>query len=124
MFFNAILLLSALTFAAAVPQDIPEPFTVTRVFKSITDVAPFIVQATTTFTFTSVPTRAASNLPLHHYNTARALRRASHSPPARASKCNAPLPARHPIPSSSLPPHPFLPHPSSHLNAPFFLVLV
>ncbi|KAJ6511704.1 hypothetical protein DFH09DRAFT_1197843, partial [Mycena vulgaris] len=55
MFFNALIFLSALTFAHEQPQDIPPPFTVTRVFHSITDVAPFIVDATTVLTFTRVP---------------------------------------------------------------------
>ncbi|KAF8209150.1 hypothetical protein K438DRAFT_2012434 [Mycena galopus ATCC 62051] len=55
MFFNALLCLSALAVASAVPQDIPPPFTVTRVFKTITDVAPFIVDTTTVFTFTPSP---------------------------------------------------------------------
>ncbi|KAJ7743925.1 hypothetical protein DFH07DRAFT_1063494 [Mycena maculata] len=55
MFFNALVCLSLVSFAAAIPQDIPEPFTVTRVFQTITDVAPFIVSATTVFTFTPSP---------------------------------------------------------------------
>ncbi|KAJ6492627.1 hypothetical protein DFH09DRAFT_1313922 [Mycena vulgaris] len=55
MFFSALIFLSVLTFAAAVPQEIPHPLTVTRVFHSITDVAPFIVDATTVFTFTPSP---------------------------------------------------------------------
>ncbi|KAF7319802.1 hypothetical protein MKEN_00762800 [Mycena kentingensis (nom. inval.)] len=72
MLFKAALVLSALTFASAVvgpryfqltisrltllqPQDIPPPITVTRTFKTITNVAPFIVDATTVFTFTPSP---------------------------------------------------------------------
>ncbi|KAJ6596335.1 hypothetical protein DFH09DRAFT_1305229 [Mycena vulgaris] len=54
MLFNALLCLSALSFAAA-PQDIPPAITVIRVFHSLTDVAPFIVDATTVFTFTPSP---------------------------------------------------------------------
>ncbi|KAJ7051215.1 hypothetical protein C8F01DRAFT_1176250 [Mycena amicta] len=52
MFFKAALFISALSLVAAIPQDIPEPITATRVFKTITNVAPFIVDATTVFTFT------------------------------------------------------------------------
>ncbi|KAJ7910855.1 hypothetical protein B0H13DRAFT_2328908 [Mycena leptocephala] len=52
---NALLCLSLLSFVAAVPQDIPPAMTVTRVFKTITDVAPFIVDRTTVFTFTPSP---------------------------------------------------------------------
>ncbi|KAJ7628010.1 hypothetical protein DFH06DRAFT_1226920 [Mycena polygramma] len=53
---NALLCLSVLSFVAAVPQQAPPPpFTVTRVFKTITDVAPFITERTTTFTFTPSP---------------------------------------------------------------------
>ncbi|KAJ7439780.1 hypothetical protein FB451DRAFT_1415563 [Mycena latifolia] len=55
MFFNALLVLSAFSFAAAIPQDIPDAITVTRVFHTLTDVAPFIVDATTVFTFTPSP---------------------------------------------------------------------
>ncbi|KAJ7478292.1 hypothetical protein FB451DRAFT_1396072 [Mycena latifolia] len=54
MLFNALLLLSAIASAAAVNGP-PEPFTVTRVFHTITDVAPFIVDATTTTVFTPSP---------------------------------------------------------------------
>ncbi|KAJ6621045.1 hypothetical protein B0H10DRAFT_2215568 [Mycena sp. CBHHK59/15] len=52
MFFNALLCLATLALAGAVPQQVPDVFTVTRVFKSLTDVSPFIVTATTTMTFT------------------------------------------------------------------------
>ncbi|KAJ7429257.1 hypothetical protein FB451DRAFT_1418848 [Mycena latifolia] len=55
MFFNTLLVLSALSFVAAVPQAVPTPFTVTRVFHTLTDVAPFIVDATTVFAFTPSP---------------------------------------------------------------------
>ncbi|KAJ7175083.1 hypothetical protein C8R43DRAFT_975853 [Mycena crocata] len=55
MLFNTLLVLSALSFAAAVPQEKAKVFTVTRVVHSLTDVAPFIVDATTTLTFTPSP---------------------------------------------------------------------
>ncbi|KAJ7503746.1 hypothetical protein B0H11DRAFT_2273855 [Mycena galericulata] len=55
MHINALLCLSFLSFVVAIPQDIPPPFTVTRVFHTLTDVAPYIVQATTVFTFTPSP---------------------------------------------------------------------
>ncbi|KAJ7914123.1 hypothetical protein B0H13DRAFT_2325710 [Mycena leptocephala] len=53
---NALLCLSLLSFVAAVvpPRHTPA-MTVTRVFKTITDVAPFIVDRTTVFTFTPSP---------------------------------------------------------------------
>ncbi|KAJ6562199.1 hypothetical protein B0H19DRAFT_1259781 [Mycena capillaripes] len=57
---NALLCLSVLSFVAAVPQDIPPPFTVTRVFKTITDVQPFIVDRTTVFTFTPSPSTSVA----------------------------------------------------------------
>ncbi|KAJ7136262.1 hypothetical protein C8R46DRAFT_1234794 [Mycena filopes] len=60
MFFNALFLLSTLSVVAAVPQNVPDAFTVTRVFHSLTDVAPFIVDATTVFTFTPSPTTSIS----------------------------------------------------------------
>ncbi|KAJ7612676.1 hypothetical protein FB45DRAFT_1065391 [Roridomyces roridus] len=56
MLFNTVLSFLFLSLVAAVPQNIPEPFTVTRTFKTITDVAPFIVTQTTVFTFTPSPT--------------------------------------------------------------------
>ncbi|KAF8177779.1 hypothetical protein K438DRAFT_1978397 [Mycena galopus ATCC 62051] len=56
MFSKVLVFFSVLAVAAAVPQDVPQPFTVTRVFKTITDVAPFIVTDTTVFTFTPSPT--------------------------------------------------------------------
>ncbi|KAJ7616060.1 hypothetical protein FB45DRAFT_1035216 [Roridomyces roridus] len=56
MLFNAALSLLFVSLVAAVPQDVPSPFTVTRTFKTITDVAPFIVTQTTVFTFTPSPT--------------------------------------------------------------------
>ncbi|KAJ7616096.1 hypothetical protein FB45DRAFT_1064237 [Roridomyces roridus] len=56
MLSNAVLSLLFASLVAAVPQDIPPPFTVTRTFKTITDVAPFIVTQTTVFTFTPSPT--------------------------------------------------------------------
>ncbi|KAJ6557731.1 hypothetical protein B0H19DRAFT_1070350 [Mycena capillaripes] len=52
MFFNTLFMLSALSFVAAIPQDIPEAFTVIRQVKVLTDVAPFIVTSTTVLTFT------------------------------------------------------------------------
>ncbi|KAJ7662305.1 hypothetical protein B0H17DRAFT_1211996 [Mycena rosella] len=55
MFFNAILLLSLSPLSLPSPKKCPPPMTVTRVFHSITDVPPFIVDATTVFTFTPSP---------------------------------------------------------------------
>ncbi|KAJ7080199.1 hypothetical protein B0H15DRAFT_953688 [Mycena belliarum] len=57
MLFNALLLLSALVFAAAAP---PAPVTATRVFHSVTDVAPYIVEATTFITFTPSPSTSVA----------------------------------------------------------------
>ncbi|KAJ7164415.1 hypothetical protein C8R46DRAFT_1099465 [Mycena filopes] len=58
MFVNsiALLCLSALSCVVAVPADVPKAITVTRVFHTLTDVAPFIVDATTVFSFTPSPT--------------------------------------------------------------------
>ncbi|KAJ7935955.1 hypothetical protein B0H13DRAFT_2304441 [Mycena leptocephala] len=56
MLFNILLALSALFFVTAIPQDIPDAFTVTREVKVLTDVAPFIVTSTTIFAFTPSPT--------------------------------------------------------------------
>ncbi|KAF7342353.1 hypothetical protein MVEN_01823900 [Mycena venus] len=55
MLFNALLCLSALAVVNVAAVTFPPPFTVTRVFKTITDVAPFIVDRTTVFTFTPSP---------------------------------------------------------------------
>ncbi|KAJ6458939.1 hypothetical protein C8R47DRAFT_1162551 [Mycena vitilis] len=52
MFFNAVLVLCALSLVAAIPQ--PEVFTVTRKIKVLTDISPFIVTSTTVFQFTQV----------------------------------------------------------------------
>ncbi|KAJ7430920.1 hypothetical protein FB451DRAFT_1422112 [Mycena latifolia] len=53
MFFNVLLVLSSLLLCRC--HHIPDAITVTRVFHSLTDVAPFIVDATTVFTFTPSP---------------------------------------------------------------------
>ncbi|KAJ7106688.1 hypothetical protein C8R44DRAFT_858243 [Mycena epipterygia] len=91
MFFNALLCLSTLlTFAAAIPQqpqDIPEPFTVTRVVHAITDVAPFIVEQTTVFTFTYVPFRSR-HTPTNDARSAQAHRPVSPSPQEQASSAS------------------------------------
>ncbi|KAJ7111330.1 hypothetical protein C8R44DRAFT_883144 [Mycena epipterygia] len=55
MFFKVFCVLSILSLAAAAPPKGPPVFTVTRVYKTITDVAPYIVDATTTMTFTQSP---------------------------------------------------------------------
>ncbi|KAJ7242474.1 hypothetical protein C8J57DRAFT_1504042 [Mycena rebaudengoi] len=55
MFFKALLCLSAIVLAVAVPQEAPPVFTAIRVEKFITDIAPFIVDRTTTITFTPSP---------------------------------------------------------------------
>ncbi|KAJ7636198.1 hypothetical protein FB45DRAFT_864273 [Roridomyces roridus] len=57
MLFKSILSVAALLFVGAAAQkQAPRPpvFTATRVFKTVTDVAPFIVDATTTITWTYV----------------------------------------------------------------------
>ncbi|KAJ7291811.1 hypothetical protein C8J57DRAFT_1212240 [Mycena rebaudengoi] len=61
MFFNALLCLSAIILAAAVPQEAPPVFTVLRVEKFITNIAPFIVDRTTTITFTGSPSTKEAN---------------------------------------------------------------
>ncbi|KAJ7438623.1 hypothetical protein B0H11DRAFT_2254440 [Mycena galericulata] len=55
MFFNAFFILATLSFVAAIPQETPDALVVTRVYKTLTDVSPFIVSATTVFTFTPSP---------------------------------------------------------------------
>ncbi|KAJ7116102.1 hypothetical protein C8R43DRAFT_1242322 [Mycena crocata] len=60
MLFKTLVIFSILSFVVAVPQDKPDKFTVTRVFHTLTDVAPFIVDATTVFTFTPSPTTSLS----------------------------------------------------------------
>ncbi|KAJ7660396.1 hypothetical protein DFH06DRAFT_1130282 [Mycena polygramma] len=73
MFFNALFVLSALSFVAAIPQ--PDVFTVTRKIKVLTDVSPFIVTSTTVFQFTQVfcileqisPNRGTKAEPDDHY---------------------------------------------------------
>ncbi|KAJ7434821.1 hypothetical protein B0H11DRAFT_2257908 [Mycena galericulata] len=56
MLFNAFFtVLATVSFVAAIPQEIPDAIVATRVFKTLTDVAPFIVPATTVFTFTPSP---------------------------------------------------------------------
>ncbi|KAJ7657052.1 hypothetical protein B0H17DRAFT_1213632 [Mycena rosella] len=58
MFLRAILCLSALTMAIAVPQL---PYTVVRIVHTTTDVAPYIVDATTTLVFTPGPSTTFAN---------------------------------------------------------------
>ncbi|KAJ6573231.1 hypothetical protein B0H10DRAFT_2237203 [Mycena sp. CBHHK59/15] len=56
MLFQAVLIVSAIATAlAAGPQSGPPVFTATRVFKTVTDEAPFIVTATSTVTWTMSP---------------------------------------------------------------------
>ncbi|KAJ6603258.1 hypothetical protein DFH09DRAFT_1301081 [Mycena vulgaris] len=52
MLFRAILCLSAATLAIAAPA---QAITYVRVFHTITDVAPYIVEGTTTMVFTPSP---------------------------------------------------------------------
>ncbi|KAJ7108219.1 hypothetical protein C8R44DRAFT_884986 [Mycena epipterygia] len=72
MFFTSLFLI--LTAAAASVQAVGIPrqessesappmpvFTVTRVYKTITDVAPYIVTATTTMTWTQSPSTTVAN---------------------------------------------------------------
>ncbi|KAJ6557661.1 hypothetical protein B0H19DRAFT_1261265 [Mycena capillaripes] len=61
MFFNTLFILSILSFVAAIPQDVPEAFTVIRQVKVLTDVAPFIVTSTTVLTFTPSQTTSITN---------------------------------------------------------------
>ncbi|KAJ7133816.1 hypothetical protein C8R46DRAFT_1362353 [Mycena filopes] len=55
MFFSTLFILSALSLASAIPQDIPDALTFIRVEHALTDVAPFIVERTTTFAVTPSP---------------------------------------------------------------------
>ncbi|KAJ7683789.1 hypothetical protein B0H17DRAFT_1204923 [Mycena rosella] len=55
MFFKVLCVLAVLSFAAAAPSRGPPVFTATRVYKTITDVPPYIIDATTTITFTASP---------------------------------------------------------------------
>ncbi|KAJ7458607.1 hypothetical protein FB451DRAFT_1406360 [Mycena latifolia] len=56
MLFKVVLSVLALASAtAAVPKEGPPVFTATRVFKTLTDIPPFIVTATTTMTWTQSP---------------------------------------------------------------------
>ncbi|KAJ6571031.1 hypothetical protein DFH09DRAFT_1313041 [Mycena vulgaris] len=57
LFKVALSLLALASASAAVPKAGPAPlvFTATREFKSLTDVAPYIVTATTTLTWTQSP---------------------------------------------------------------------
>ncbi|KAJ7021218.1 hypothetical protein C8F04DRAFT_1274049 [Mycena alexandri] len=57
MLFKAFATVLALTSAAAAGPAPPGPpvFTATRVFQTLTDVAPYIVTATTTVTWTQSP---------------------------------------------------------------------
>ncbi|KAJ7277223.1 hypothetical protein C8J57DRAFT_1504045 [Mycena rebaudengoi] len=52
MFFKALLCLSAIVLAVAMPHEALPVFTAIRVEKSIANIAPFIVDHTTTITFT------------------------------------------------------------------------
>ncbi|KAJ7469669.1 hypothetical protein FB451DRAFT_1400496 [Mycena latifolia] len=56
MLFKAVLSVLALASATvAAPDDTAEVFVATRVYKTVTDVAPYIVTATSTFTWTQSP---------------------------------------------------------------------
>ncbi|KAJ7912290.1 hypothetical protein B0H13DRAFT_2327459 [Mycena leptocephala] len=54
MLLNSILSIIALLFVGAAAQNQPV-YTATRVFNTVTDVAPFIVKATSTVTWTASP---------------------------------------------------------------------
>ncbi|KAK7036291.1 hypothetical protein R3P38DRAFT_619939 [Favolaschia claudopus] len=67
MFFKSLFLVFAAAVsvqAAAIPHDVeadgppggPKTFTATRVYKTITDEFPYIIEATTTVTWTAGPT--------------------------------------------------------------------
>ncbi|KAJ7728491.1 hypothetical protein B0H16DRAFT_1734642 [Mycena metata] len=73
MLFKGVATVLALASAvAAGPAPPPPPvFTATRVYKTITDVAPYIVTATTTVTWTQSPSTSfthptGTGLPPHH----------------------------------------------------------
>ncbi|KAJ7436825.1 hypothetical protein FB451DRAFT_1570888 [Mycena latifolia] len=60
MLFKSVLSAAALFFAGVAAQGLAEVehkpvFTATRVYNTATDIAPFIVKATTTFTWTASP---------------------------------------------------------------------
>ncbi|KAJ7450587.1 hypothetical protein FB451DRAFT_1410280 [Mycena latifolia] len=56
MLFKSVLSAAALFFAGVTAQDGHKPvFTATRVYNTVTDIAPFIVKATTTITWTASP---------------------------------------------------------------------
>ncbi|KAJ7154021.1 hypothetical protein C8R43DRAFT_1001768 [Mycena crocata] len=94
MFFKVFCALSVLSLAVAAPAPqrptggAGQVFTVTRVFKTLTDVSPFIVDATTTMTFTYV-LAVSSSLPILTMLLARALARSSRTQLALAGthKC-------------------------------------
>ncbi|KAJ7664848.1 hypothetical protein B0H17DRAFT_1336616 [Mycena rosella] len=54
MLFQSVLSAAALLFVGVAAQH-PPVFTATRVFNTLTDVAPFIVKGTTTVTWTQSP---------------------------------------------------------------------
>ncbi|KAJ6585757.1 hypothetical protein B0H19DRAFT_1250534 [Mycena capillaripes] len=51
----SVLALASTVVAAAPPKGPPPVFTATRVYQTLTDVAPYIVTATTTVTWTQSP---------------------------------------------------------------------
>ncbi|KAJ7291557.1 hypothetical protein C8J57DRAFT_1273418 [Mycena rebaudengoi] len=57
MFFKAFCVFSALALAIAAPvPEAGDVFTVTRIYHTFTDRPPYIIDATTTMTFTASPT--------------------------------------------------------------------
>ncbi|KAJ7455651.1 hypothetical protein B0H11DRAFT_2066901 [Mycena galericulata] len=55
MLFKVLSVLALASVASAVPNAPPPVFTATRVFNTLTDVAPYIITATSTVTWTQSP---------------------------------------------------------------------